>query len=281
MRPVSLSNLATPFERGVRTVVVHHRSLSAPVTDLLAVVVCAVYAAQAFQTVRWGAPSVFVATNYAYLSVPLLAWPLSPLLHGGLVHVVPNLLTLLAFGRIVEAHLTTHRFAAMAAVAAVASIAALAGWGLVFGSRPYVAAYGISGVVFAAGGFAVVHFPAHEQVTDLELLAVLFGVCAVALTGVESVGAAVSLSPAGVNVGHVMGLAVGLGTAALAGDCADVTVVEPSPDAGPDPVSPSESTGADGSPSASDGGGHHPRSDSDGPTQRSDSDREWPGGGSE
>ena len=169
----------------------------------------------------------------------------------------------------------------MAAIAAVGSIAALAGWGLAFGSRPYVAAYGISGVVFAAGGFAVVHFPAHEQVTDLELLAVLFGVCAVALTGVESVGAAVSLSPASVNVGHVMGLAVGLGTAALAGDCADVTVVEPSPDAGPDPVSPSESTGADGSPSASDGGGHHPRSDSDGPTQRSDSDREWPGGGSE
>ena len=226
MRPVSPSTLVAPFESGVRTVLVQHRSLSAPVTDLLAVAVCAVYAAQAFQAVRWGAPSVFVATNYAYLRTPWLAWPLSPLLHGGLVHVVPNLLTLLAFGRVVEAHLTTRRFAAMAGVAAVGSIAALAGWGLAFGSDPYVAAYGISGVVFAAGGFAVVHLPAHERVTDLELLAVLFGVCAVVLVAVEVAGAAVSLSPASVNVGHAAGLAVGLATAALDCDCADVPVVD-------------------------------------------------------
>jgi membrane associated rhomboid family serine protease len=225
MRPVSPSSLVTPFESGVRAVVAQHRSLSAPVTDLLAVVVCAVYAAQAVQAVRWGAPSVYVATNYAYLRVPWLAWPLSPLLHGGLVHVVPNLLTLLAFGRVVEAHLTTRRFAAMAAVAAVGSIAALAGWGLAFGSRPYVAAYGISGVVFAAGGFAAVHFPVHDRVTDLELLSVLFGLCAIGLVAVETLGAAVSLSPASVNVGHGAGLLVGLVTAALVHDCSDVPVV--------------------------------------------------------
>ncbi|GGJ12129.1 hypothetical protein GCM10008995_22450 [Halobellus salinus] len=225
MRPVSPSTLIAPFESGVRTVVAQHRSLSAPVTDLLAVVVCGVYAAQAVQAVRWGAPSVYVATNYAYLRAPWVAWPLSPLLHGGLVHVLPNLLTLLVFGRVVEAHLTTRRFAAMAAVAAVGSIAALAGWGLAFGSRPYVAAYGISGVVFAAGGFAVVHLPSHDRVTDLELLAVLFGVCAVALVGVEAVGAAVSLSPASVNVGHAAGLLAGLATAAFVRDCADVPVV--------------------------------------------------------
>lgn len=224
MRPVSPSSLVTPFTSGVRTVLARHRSLSAPVTDLLAVAVCAVYAAQAFQAVRWGTPSVYVATNYVYFRMPWVAWPLSPLLHGGLVHVVPNLITLLAFGRIVEAHLTTRRFAAMAAVAAGCSIAALAGWGLAFGSRPYVAAYGISGVVFAAGGFAVVHLPAHDRVTDLELLAVLFGLCAVALVAVEAIGAAVSLSPASVNVGHAAGLVVGLLTAALCGDCVDVPV---------------------------------------------------------
>lgn len=225
MRPVSPSSLITPFESGARAVVAQHRSLSAPVTDLLAVAVCAVYAGQAFQAVRWGAPSVFVATNYAYIRIPWLAWPLSPLLHGGLVHVVPNLLTLLAFGRVAEAHLTTRRFATMAAVAAVGSIAALAGWGLAFGSRPYVAAYGISGVVFAAGGFAVVHLPAHDRVTDLELLAVLFGVCAVALVAVEATGAAVSLSPARLNAGHATGLVVGVATATLRRDCADVPVV--------------------------------------------------------
>lgn len=227
MRPVSPSSLVTPFDSGVRSVLAHHRSVSAPVTDLLAVAVCAVYAGQAIQAVRWGAPSVFVATNYAYLRAPWLAWPLSPLLHGGLVHVVPNLLTLLAFGRIVEDHLTTRRFVAMAAVAAVGSIAALAGWGLAFGSRPYVAAYGISGVVFAAGGFAIGHLPAHDRVTDLELLAVLFGACAVGLVVVETVGATVSLSPSGLNVGHATGLVVGLTTAALDRGCADVPVDGP------------------------------------------------------
>lgn len=225
MRPVSPSSLTTPFESGARGVIAQHRSLSAPVTDLLAVAVCAVYAAQAFQAVRWGAPSVSVATNYAYLRVPWLAWPLSPLLHGGLVHVVPNLITLLAFGRVAEAHLSTRRFAAMVAVAAVGSIAALAGWGLAFGSQPYVAAYGISGVVFAAGGFAVLHLPAHDRVTDLELLSVLFGLCAICLVAVKTVGAAVSLSPASVNVGHAAGLLVGLATAALVHDCTDVPVV--------------------------------------------------------
>ena len=225
MRRVSASTLVTPFESGVRAVVAHHRSLSAPVTDLLAVVVCAVYAGQAFQAVLWDAPSVFVATNYAYLRVPWLAWPLSPLLHGGLVHVVPNLLTLLAFGRIAEDHLTTGWFAVMAAVAAVGSIAALAAWGLAFGSDPYVAAYGISGVVFAAGGFAVAHLPGHERVTDLELLTVLFGLCAVGLVSVEALTAAAVRSPASLNVGHVVGLIVGVGTAVLTRDCADVRVV--------------------------------------------------------
>ena len=226
MRRVSSSALITPFESGVRTVIARHWSLSAPVTDLLAVIVCAVYAGQAFQAVLWDAPSVFVATNYAYLRLPWLAWPLSPLLHGGLVHVVPNLITLLAFGRIAEDHLTTGQFVAMATVAAVGSIAALAAWGLAFGSRPYVAAYGISGVVFAAGGFAAVHLPSHERVTDLELLAVLFGACAVGLVGVEALTAAAVGSPAGLNVGHAVGLLVGLGTAVLSRDCADVHVVE-------------------------------------------------------
>jgi membrane associated rhomboid family serine protease len=225
MRPVSPSSLVTPFESGARAIVAEHRSLSAPVTDLLAVIVCAVYAAQTFQAVRWGAPSVFVATNYAYLRAPWLAWPLSPLLHGGLVHVVPNVLTLLAFGRVAEAHLTTRRFAAMAVVAAVGSITALAGWGLAFGSRSYVAAYGISGVVFAVGGFAVVHLPDHDRVSDLELLTVLFGLCAVALVVVESAAAAVSLSPSTVNVGHAAGLLVGVGVAAVGCDCTDVPVV--------------------------------------------------------
>jgi len=256
MRPVSPSTLITPFESGARAVVAQHRSLSAPVTDLLAVVVCAVYAGQAFQAVRWGAPSVFVATNYAYLRVPWVAWPLSPLLHGGLVHVVPNLVTLLAFGRVVEAHLTTRRFGAMAAVAAVGSIVALAGWGLAFGSRPYVAAYGISGVVFAAGGFAVVHLPVHERVTDLELLAVLFGVCAVALVAVEAISAAVSLSPASVNVGHAAGLVVGLVTAALARDCADVPVVGGTSVEASAPASSPKPTGAVEPSRASDGDGH-------------------------
>jgi membrane associated rhomboid family serine protease len=135
------------------------------------------------------------------------------LLHGGLEHVVPNVLTLFVFGRIAEAHLRTRRFAAMACLAAAASIAALAGWGDAFGAAPYVAVYGISGVVFAAAGFAVAHVPTHTLVTDLELLAALFGVCAVVLVAVEGITAVVFASPAIVNVGHAAGLLVGIGVA--------------------------------------------------------------------
>ncbi|QCC46529.1 rhomboid family intramembrane serine protease [Halobellus limi] len=221
MRPVSVANLMTPFANGLGSIVAQHRSLSAPVTDLLSVAVCGVYAIQAAQAVFWGVPSVFEATNYVYLRAPWLAWPLSPLLHGGLAHVVPNVITLFLFGRVAESHLPFGRFATMASAAAVGSIVALAGWSVAFGSGSNVAVYGISGVVFAAGGFALVHLPRHERVTDLELLAVLFGLCAVALVAVESFVALVSLSPANVNVGHAVGLLVGLGTAAVARDCPD------------------------------------------------------------
>jgi membrane associated rhomboid family serine protease len=219
MRSVSVANLMTPFENGLGSIVDQHRSLSAPITDLLSVAVCGIYAVQAAQAVVWGVPSVFEATNYVYLRAPWLAWPLSPLLHGGLAHVVPNVITLFVFGRIAEAHLPVRRFAAMASVAAAGSIAALAGWSVVFASEPQVAVYGISGVVFAAAGFALVHLPHHERVTDLELLAVLFGLCAVALVTVESLAALVLRSPATINVGHAVGLLVGLGTAAVSRTC--------------------------------------------------------------
>ena len=221
MRPVSVANLMTPFENGVRPVLTQHRSLSAPITDLLTVAVCGIYAIQAAQTALWGTPSVFETTNYVYLRAPWLAWPLSPLLHGGLAHVVPNVVTLFLFGRIAEAHLPRRRFAAMAFVAAVGSIAALAGWSVAFAAEPHVAVYGISGVVFAAAGFAVVHLPSHDRVTDLELLAVLFGLCAVALVGGESLAALALLSPAAINVGHAVGLLVGLVTAVVSRDCPD------------------------------------------------------------
>ena len=220
MRRVSVSNLLMPFENGLRPVFADHRSLSAPVTDLLVVIVCAVYAVQAFQTALWGAPSVFVTTNYVYLRAPWLAWPLSPLLHGGLVHVIPNVVTLFAFGRIAEATLPGRRYASMALVASVASIGALAAWSLAFGSGPQ-AVYGISGVVFAAAGFALVHVPQHGRVTDLELLALLFGVCAAGLVGVEVLTAVLLRSPASINVGHAAGLLVGVGTAAISQGCGD------------------------------------------------------------
>ena len=222
MRRVSVSNLLTPFENGLRPALARHWSISAPVTDFLAVTVCAVYAAQAFGTALWDAPSVFVTTNYVYLRAPWLAWPLSPLLHGGLEHVIPNVLTLFAFGRVAESHLPIRRYAAMAGVAAAGSIAALAWWGTIFGGDAHVAVYGISGVVFAAAGFALVHLPRHGLATDPELLAVLFGVCAVALVGAQSLGALLFASPGAVNVGHATGLLVGVGTAlSVDGDCAD------------------------------------------------------------
>ncbi|MFA1609506.1 rhomboid family intramembrane serine protease [Halobellus rubicundus] len=214
MRRVSVSNLLTPFENGLRPVVAQHRALSAPITDLLVVAVCAVYALQAFQTVLWDAPSVFATTNYVYLRAPWLAWPLSPLLHGGLTHVVPNALTLFAFGRVAEATLATRRFAVLAAVSAAGSIAALAGWSLLFGSDPTIAVYGISGVVFASGGFAVAYFPRRRRVSDLELLATLFGACAVALVAAELLAAALLGTPGVANVGHAAGVLVGVAVAA-------------------------------------------------------------------
>ncbi|WP_144905079.1 rhomboid family intramembrane serine protease [Halobellus captivus] len=213
MRRVTATNVLTPFENGIRPLVAQHRALAAPLTDLLVIVVCGVYAIQAAQTALWNVSSVFETTNYVYFREPWLAWLLAPLLHGGLTHVVPNVLTLFAFGRIAEGHLPQRQFAAMVVVAAVGSILALVAWSVVFAPDSYVAVYGISGVVFAVGGFAVVHLPRHGRATDLELLATLFGVCAVALVGVEALTALAFRAPASVNVGHAVGLLVGVVTA--------------------------------------------------------------------
>jgi membrane associated rhomboid family serine protease len=150
------------------------------------------------------------------------------LLHGGLAHVVPNVLTLFVFGRIAEAHLSKSRFAAMVLLAAAGSIAALAGWGIAFGSDPNIAVYGISGVVFAAAGFALVHVPQHGRVTDLELLALLFGVCAAGLVGIEILTTVLLRSPASINVGHAAGLFVGVGTAVVSQECGGVRPQTPS-----------------------------------------------------
>ncbi|WP_156105687.1 rhomboid family intramembrane serine protease [Halobellus rufus] len=215
MRRVTAANVLTPFARGVRPLVSQHRALAAPLTDLLAIVVCGVYAVQAAQAALWDVSSVFETTNYVYVRAPWLAWSLAPLLHGGLTHVVPNVLTLFVFGRVAEVHLPRGRFVAMVALAAVGSILALVGWNALFSAGSYVAVYGISGVVFAAGGFAVAHLPRHGRVTDLELLAVLFGVCAVALVGVETLLAVALSAPATINVGHAAGFLVGVATATV------------------------------------------------------------------
>lgn len=144
------------------------------------------------------------------LSVPLSEYPwtivVSVYAHGGIDHLIANIIGLLVFGFIVERRSSRARFHAFVlgtgAIAGIAEVLV----GSMLGPSPLV--LGISGAVFALMGYVLTSNPVAESVfgwleMDLKVQLVLMVVLALAITWITR-GERVAL------VAHFTGFLLGL-----------------------------------------------------------------------
>lgn len=188
------------------------------ITAALVWLTTAVYLGQLLAAVRFGA-SVRDVTARLFLDYPLVAWPLSPFLHGGTLHFLANVVMLALIGIEAQRHLAGRQYLGLFLVSAVVSSLVAAATMVPFTARP-VASYGISGFVFALAAYLLVHLPAAHggrglapagfdlERHPLEITAVLFGVSAVLVVSID-VGQAALHGFRGVNGGHLGGVLVG------------------------------------------------------------------------
>ncbi|SFR37213.1 Membrane associated serine protease, rhomboid family [Halogeometricum rufum] len=203
-----LSRFPEPFS--IDTLASELREYESPITLYLSTAIATIFTVQLILTIQWGSPSIYATTGFLFLNGPEIAWILSPLLHRGPFHFLANILLLLLIGRVTESHLSRTRFLALAVLSSIISIAALAAFALEFGSKEYVAAYGISGLVFALLGFSLVHLQIHEEWNEPDALVYLLAICAVLLIVFEVGKVIILQDPLQVNAGHVSGWILGI-----------------------------------------------------------------------
>lgn len=189
------------------------------------------YLGQTLAAVRLGT-SVQGVTAYLFVRYPVVAWPLSPFLHAGSVHVLANVVVLAPTGIEAQRHLTDRQYAGLFVVTAAVTALLAAATLLPFTDGP-VASYGISGFVFALATYLLVHLRnAHPEPLftsegvpldrhPLELLGALLGVSVLLLVAAD-VGLALADGLRGVNGGHLGGALVGTAAGVLhRGPCED------------------------------------------------------------
>ncbi|MFB6301659.1 MAG: rhomboid family intramembrane serine protease [Haloferacaceae archaeon] len=177
------------------------------------------YLGQTLAAIRVGAP-VRDVTAFLFLARPALAWPLSPFLHAGPLHFVANVAVLVPTGIEAERHLSRRQYVGLFLVSSAGASLVAAATTMPFAEGP-VAAYGISGFVFALATYLLVHLAlAHEAPIlppdgpapdrhPLEIVAVLLGVSVLVLVAAD-VGGALLNGFRGVNGGHLGGAFVGI-----------------------------------------------------------------------
>jgi membrane associated rhomboid family serine protease len=187
-----------------------YRDMEAPWTFGVVSVVSGIFILEVLLTIAVGAPSVEVIATGLFGVAPLVAWPLSPVIHQGIVHFGANIGGLLLFGIPLEAELYDRTFVTLVVLSAVGST--------IVGSLLFsltttgpIAYYGISGVLYALAGFAVITYGRKpNSLEPIEWLALLGGVSAGIAVGGD-VLSGVMLTDQTINGGHASGLLIGLG----------------------------------------------------------------------
>jgi membrane associated rhomboid family serine protease len=150
----------------------------APITKTLIWIVLAVFAVQVISTTLLGVRSIRVFTTGSFKFYPALAWLFAPVLHAGIGHLGANIGSLYVFGIPIEQHFSKRRFGLF--IVATAYLSTAGGWLLqsLFTTQQ-VAMYGISGTVFALGGFGLVNYgSAQKSLPAYQLFALVWGVAA-------------------------------------------------------------------------------------------------------
>ena len=174
----------------------------------------AVFLLQAVATWVTGAPSIRALTAFLFLEGGDAVFLLSPFLHQGAVHFVSNVLVLLVLAP-QERHFSPGGYWIF--LLAGAALALGVGYAVLLAYSPAsnVAVYGISGLGYALGGFALARAVGDPAgCSELDLIAAVIGGSSV-LTVAVNVLTNLPGAPAAVNGGHLSGLVFGLLVGAL------------------------------------------------------------------
>ena len=186
-----------------------YRSCRPHTTIFLGGLSTAVFAAQLLGAYYLGAPSVRDLTNVLYVYGGSAIYLLSLFLHQGILHFLSNALGLLILSP-QERHFSDKGFWTFVGAAAVFSLGGGYAILYLFANEEYIAFYGISGVVYALSGFALVRgIRNRKDVAEVDTVGAIFGISAV-INVLMNLFRSFPHSPVEVNGGHLFGLIVGL-----------------------------------------------------------------------
>lgn len=165
-----------------------YRNRSAPVTNLLLGIIIGVFAVEVGLSLYTPIESTRIFATGIFDVRPVAAWIGSPFLHSDLLHFLTNAFGLIVMGLAIEPEWDRWRYIIFTLVAGYGATFFGAALLLVF-SEKQIAFYGASGIVYAYGGFALIHYLPLNQPRDIpELVSILFGLTAVLTIIIDVVG---------------------------------------------------------------------------------------------
>ncbi|MFB6267382.1 MAG: rhomboid family intramembrane serine protease [Halodesulfurarchaeum sp.] len=200
--------MAATVRRWVRSATAAYRPHGAPVTFGVLGIIIGIFAMEVAYTAQTGVPGTDVFATGLFGVAPWVAWPLAPVLHRGLLHVISSVVGVWLLGTPVERSLERWQYAGLLVASGYLATGTGAVVLLMLGDRP-VAFYGSSGIVYALGGFSLAFFPrATDPVGPAEWLAATMGGLAFLTLAVDPF-TGVFLQPHWLNGGHLGGFAFG------------------------------------------------------------------------
>ena len=209
-----LSERGDDWNAFASSLVRQYRSARTGTTLTLVSLTAVVFLLQVVGTSLTGAASVRALTAFLYLHGDNSVYLLSLFLHRGAPHFLSNVLVLLALAP-QERHFSPRGYWTFVATGAVLTLGVGYAVLLTYSPESNVAFYGISGLGYALGGFALVRgLRFRGRLTELDVVAALVGLSSVVAVG-GNLLASLPHAPVEVNGGHLSGLLFGLAVGAL------------------------------------------------------------------
>jgi len=198
-----------PLGETLREAKDQYLAADAPVTLTLIWVVIAVFAVEVALAVLFGTRSIRLVAVGSFKFHPEIAWLAGPFLHASPRHLLVNIGGLALLGIPLEQHFSNHRIGTFIIVTAYLSTA-VGGLLLAMFTADQVAMYGISGTVFAMGGFGLVHLgSSNDSLPAFEWVAVILGLSTVVSVAFDPFTGPY-FHPDWINGGHTTGVVIGV-----------------------------------------------------------------------
>jgi membrane associated rhomboid family serine protease len=197
-----------PVLSRVQTDIREYITSDATVTYLVISLIAVIFLIEILMTALTSLGSIQVFATGIFGVHPVVAWPLSPVLHSGVLHFAASVFGLLIVGVPVETHWSRTRYTVFLILTGYGTIAAGAGVLWLFSDQS-VAFYGTSGVIYALAGHSLTHLPRqHTELDLLERFAVIVGVLAL-LSVIFDLLTGPYVTAQWVNGGHASGFVIG------------------------------------------------------------------------